>query len=119
MKRYHAKLRRAYQIIFEDLNTESIISKEIVLQMIVKAINDTAGSDGLVLILLIFEAYFRIHVMNSPAPSITQRAMTIEKVMIEIRKFRVERQMIDALNTRNGSIVTPVHDLFLNSDVLV
>jgi hypothetical protein len=119
VKRYHAELRRAYQIIFEDLNTESIISKEIVLQMIVKAINDTAGSDDLVLILLIFGAYFRIHVMNSSISSITQRAMIIEKVMTEIRKFRVERQMIDALNTQNDSIITSIHDLFLNSDVLV
>jgi hypothetical protein len=35
VKRYHAELRRAYQMIFEDLNTESTISKEIVLQMTV------------------------------------------------------------------------------------
>jgi hypothetical protein len=119
VKRYHAELRRAYQIIFEDLNTESIISKEIVLQMIVKAINDTADSDDLVPILLIFETYPRIHVMNSSTPSITQRAMTIEKVMTEIRKFRAERQIVDALNTRNGSIIIPIHDLSLNSDVLI
>jgi hypothetical protein len=39
--------------------------------------------------------------------------------MIEIRKFRVKRQVVDALNTRNDSIVTSIHDLSLNSDVLV
>jgi hypothetical protein len=95
------------------------VSKEIALQMTVKAINDTAGPDGLVPTLLVFGAYPRMHVMNPPAPSITQRAMAIEKAMTEIRKIRVERQIVDALNTRNGSIVTPIHDLSINSDVLI
>ncbi len=117
MKRYHAELRRAYQMIFEDL--ASTISKEIILQMIVKAINDTVGSDELVFILLVFEAYLRMHVMNPSTSSIIQRAMTIEKAMIEIRKFRAERQIVDALNTRNDSIIISIHDLSLNSDVLV
>jgi hypothetical protein len=109
-------------MISDDLITESTnetISKEIMLQMIVKAINDTIDSDELMFILLIFETYSRMHVMNPSTPSITQRAMTIEKAMTEIRKFRAERQIADVLNTRNGSIVTPIHDLSLNSDVLV
>jgi hypothetical protein len=79
-------------MIFDDLD----VSKEIVLQMIVKAINDTVDFDDLMLILLIFGTYSRMHVMNFSASSITQRAMIIEKVMIEIRKFRAERQIIDA-----------------------
>ncbi len=115
VKRYHAELRRAYQMIFENLD----VNKKIALQMIVKAINHTVDSDELMFILLIFETYFRMHVMNSPTSSITQRAMTIEKAMIEIRKFRVERQIVDALNTWNDSIVTSIHNLSLNSDVLV
>jgi hypothetical protein len=45
--------------------------------------------------------------------------MTIEKAMIDIRKIRTERQMIDVLNTRNESIIISIHDLLLNSDVLV
>ncbi len=102
-------------MITEDLD----ISKEIALQMIVKAINDTVGPDDLVPTLLVFGAYPRMHAMDPPASSIIQRAMTIEKAMTEIRKLRAERQMIDALNTRNGSIVTPVHDLSINSDVLI
>ncbi len=115
MKRYHAKLRRAYQMIIENLD----VDKEFVLQMIVKAINDTIDSDNLVLILLIFEAYSRMHVMNLSISSIIQRTITIEKAMIEIKKFRAERQMIDVLNIRNDSIIISIHDLFLNSDVLI
>jgi hypothetical protein len=106
-------------MIFENLNTEPTISKEIILQMTVKAINDTADPDGLMPTLLMFGAYPRMHTMNPPAPSITQRAIAIEKAMTEIRKFRAERQVADALNTRNGPIVTPVHDLPINSDVLI
>ncbi len=45
--------------------------------------------------------------------------MTIKKAMIEIRKFRVERQIVDALNIENDSIVISIHDLSLNSDVLM
>jgi hypothetical protein len=82
VKRYHAELRRAYQVISDDLitgSTNGTISKKIMLQMIVKAINDTADPDELVPILLIFGAYPRMQVMNLPTPSIIQRAMTIEK----------------------------------------
>jgi hypothetical protein len=106
-------------MIFENLNTESTINKEIVLQMIVKTINDTIDSDELMFILLIFETYLRMHVMNLSTSSITQRTMIIEKAMMEIRKFRAERQIVDVLNTRNDSIITLIHDLLLNSDVLV
>ncbi len=117
VKRYHAELRRAYQMIFKNL--ESTISKEIILQMIVKAINDTVDSDELILILLIFETYSRMHVMNLSISLITHRAIVIKKAMIEIKKFRVERQIVDVLNTRNESIIISIHDLSLNSDVLV
>jgi hypothetical protein len=108
-----------HQVIFEDLGNGTGVIKEMVLQMAVKAINDTAGSDGLVPTLLVFGAYSRMHAMNPPASSISQRAMTIEKAMTEMRKFRAERQVADALNIRNDLIVTPIHDLPLNSDVLI
>jgi hypothetical protein len=104
-------------MIFENIETD--ISKKIVLQMIVKTINDIAESDELMLILLIFEAYSRMHVMNPPTSSISQRAMTIEKAMTEMRKFRAERQVADALNTRNDLIVISIHDLSLNLNVLI
>jgi hypothetical protein len=96
-----------------------VISKELILQMIVKAINDTADLDELMSTLLVFETYSRMHVMNSSISSINQRAMTIEKVMTEIKKFRAERQVADALNIRNDFIVISIHDLFLNSNVLI
>ncbi len=72
--------------------------------MIIKAINDIVEFDELVLTLLVFEAYSRMHTMNSSASSIIQRAKIIEKAINEVRKFRVEKQIIDALTPRNDSI---------------
>ncbi len=117
MKRYHAELRRIYQVIVENLSTDII--KEMNLQMIVKAINDTIDFDELVSTLLVFEAYSRLHNTNFTTSIISQRAMIIEKAMTEVRKIRTEKQVADALNTRNESIVTSIHDLFFNSDVLI
>ncbi len=126
VERYHAELRRAYQMIAENLvneinesDNETRINKEIMLQMIIKAINDTADFDELMSTLLVFDAYSRMHVTNSSTLSINQRAIAIEKAMTEMRKFRAERQVADALNTRNESIVISIHDLSLNSNVLI
>jgi hypothetical protein len=105
-------------MIFENLNATEI-SKELILQMIVKAINDTADLDEIMSTLLVFEAYSRMHAMNLSISSISQRTMTIEKVMIKVRKFRAERQVADALNIRNDFIVTSIHDLSINSNVLI
>jgi hypothetical protein len=85
-------------MIFEDLDNETVMIKEMIFQMTVKTINDIVDSDELMLTLLIFDVYSRMHVMNSLISSINQRVMTIEKVMTEVRKFRAERQVADVLN---------------------
>ena len=53
--------------------------------MAVKAINDTVGLDGLVLILLIFGAYPRMTSIDPPSLSIIKRAIAIRKAMDELR----------------------------------
>ena len=58
--------------------------------MAVIAINNTAGLDGLVLTLLVYGAYLRISNLDPPAPSITNRAAIIRKVMAEIVKLRAK-----------------------------
>jgi hypothetical protein len=89
------------------------------LQIIVKAIDNTTDLDELMPTLLIFNVYSRMHIMNSLISLINQRAMTIEKAMTEMRKFRAERQVADALNIRNDLTVTSIHDLSLNLNVLI
>ena len=58
--------------------------------MVVKAINNTAGPNGLVPTLLVYGAYPRISKLDPPAPSVTDRAAVIRKVMAEIVKLRAK-----------------------------
>jgi hypothetical protein len=57
IKYYYGLFRRAYQIICKELLD---LSKEIVLQIAFKAINDFVGLDGIVPILIVYSAYLRI-----------------------------------------------------------
>jgi len=54
VKRYYALLYRVYKIISLELENAS---EELTLQMAIKAVNDSAGLDGLVPTLLVFGAY--------------------------------------------------------------
>jgi len=54
VEQYHAPLCRAYEIISSKLESTS---KELILQMAVKAVNDSVGPDGLIPMLLVFGAY--------------------------------------------------------------
>ena len=55
--------------------------------MAVKAINNTAGLDGLVPTLLVYGAYLRMSNLDPLAPSITEQAAVIRKAMAEIVKL--------------------------------
>jgi hypothetical protein len=68
VERYHGPIRRAYQIITTEIPN---IDKDMVLQMAFKAINDTAGPDRLVPILLVFGAYPRMAELDAPSPLVT------------------------------------------------
>ena len=88
VERYHHLLRRAYEILVTELPSTS---KDIVLQIAVKAINDSAGPDGIVPTLLVFGAYPRI-VKESPLlPSLTKRAQAVHKAIKEVRRVYAER----------------------------
>ena len=90
VERAHLVLYRAYKIITEELQ-RSGTTKEINLQMIVKAINNTARPDGLVSTLLVFGAYPYISKLDPPVPTITQQAIAIQKTIEEVLKLQAER----------------------------
>ena len=69
--------------------------------------------------LLVYGALPRMVEYNAPSPIITQRFTALKKAMSKIQKLQAKRQVTDALNTRNGPSTTDIHDLTLNSDVLV
>jgi hypothetical protein len=120
VERYHHPLRRAYNVISDELNLSiNTVNKSLILQMAVKAINDTAGPDGLVPTLLVFGTYPRLSESDPPSPNITQRAIAVRKAMQELVKLRARRQITDALGQRNGPKVERLHDLAIGSDVLV
>ena len=84
IERYYSLLRRVYKIIrteLKDKETDDIIC----LQIAIKAINDIAGPDGLVLTLLVFRAYPWITLVDLPSPSIIKRATAIRKAIEELR----------------------------------
>ena len=87
--------------------------------MAVKAINNTAGPNGLVPTLLVYRAYLRISKLDPPAPSVMDRVAVIRKVIAEIVKLRAKQIVSNALYYRNGPNTTLVHNLPLNSKVLV
>ncbi len=115
VERYHAVLHRAYLIIID----KGITQKETAFQIAVKSVNDIASPNGLVSTLLVFAVYLRMHSMDPATPTIIQRAAAIEKAMREVRKIHVEQQVAGAINSRNDPQVDSVHDLSINSDVLV
>ncbi|KAK1914231.1 hypothetical protein P3342_007477 [Pyrenophora teres f. teres] len=120
VERYHAAIRRAFEVISADIGT-STTTKDDILQMAVKAINDTAGPEGLIPTLLVFGTYPRLSKTSPPSPSITARATAIRKAMAEVWKIKAKRQVNEALGTRNGpnDIVTQVLELPLQSNVKV
>lgn len=99
VERYYAPLRRLYEILQDKLKGENL-EKELILQMAVKAVNDSVGPEGLVPTLLVFGAYPRM-------------------TMKEVRRLYAERQVRDALAMRNGPSTSEVLSLPLQSDVQV
>jgi hypothetical protein len=70
--------------------------------MAVKAINDSAGPDGIVPTLLVFGAYSWLTEIDPPSPLVTKRAKAICIASKEVRRFYTERQVKDVLAMRNG-----------------
>jgi hypothetical protein len=89
------------------------------LQIAVKAVNDTTSLDKLVPTLLVYEAYLRISNLDPPAPFVTNRAAAIQKAIAEIVKLQARQAVNSALHYYNKLDTTLVHNLPLNSKVLI
>ena len=85
--------------------------------MAIKAVNDTAGPDGLIPTLLVYGAYPRMSNLDPFTPSVIDRAAIVRKAIAEIVKLRAKQTVNSALHHRNGLDTTPIHDLLLNSEV--
>jgi hypothetical protein len=118
VERYHALLRRAYEIIKEELKNKHI-NKKMILQMAVKAVNDSARPDRIVLTLLVFGLYLRITEIDPLSPTIAKRAEAICAATKEVRRLHAKQQVSDALVIRNSLNTIATGELSLQSDVRV
>lgn len=116
VERYHVPLRRAFNILFAELTSTR---PELILQMAVKAVNDTIGPDGLVPTLLVFGAYPHINQDSPPSPSMLKRADAIQKAMKELRQVQAKIYVNDTFNARNGPGTANIISLPLQSEVRV
>jgi len=87
--------------------------------MAFKAINNSAGPNGLIFTLLVFGAYPYMVESDAPNPIVIQRAAALKKAIEEVKKLRAKRQVANALNMRNGPKITAIYNLPLNLPVLV
>ncbi|KAK6581556.1 hypothetical protein PZA11_006247 [Diplocarpon coronariae] len=67
VERYHRPLRRAFEIMTAE---HPRLSDDKRLQMAIKAVNDTAGPNGMIPTLLVFRAYPRLTELDLPNPSV-------------------------------------------------
>ena len=89
------------------------------LQMAVKAFNDTYGPKVLVATLLVFGAFTRMSEFDPPAPSTIERANVIKAAMKEVRKCHSMRQVLEALRMRNGPCKDDLYRLHIKDEVFV
>jgi hypothetical protein len=87
--------------------------------MAIKAVNETAGPDGLVLTLLVFGTYPRITTTDTLSLTVTEHGKTIIKAMKQIAELHAKRQITDALRQRNSPNISDTLDVLIGKDVLV
>ena len=116
VERYYSPIRRAFKILKAEMpGTDD----NVILQIAFKAINDTAGPNGIVPTLLVFGAYLRITKDLLLSLLITQRAEAIYKATKEIRSMYAKRQVDDARAMRNSLNTLVTMLLLLQLDVRV
>jgi hypothetical protein len=65
--------------------------------MAIKAVNNTAGPDGLVPTLLVFSTYPRITTTDTLSLTVTKHSKAIIKAIKQIAELYAKRQVTDAL----------------------
>jgi hypothetical protein len=110
IERYYVFLQRVYKIIYDEFHDTSV---KISLQIAIKAINNSAGPDRIIPILLMFSAYPRITKNSVLLLIITKKAEVIRKTTKEIRCLYAKRQVIDILAIRNSPNTTITLELLI------
>ena len=84
-----------------------------------KAINNTAGPDGLILILLVFGTYPQIAITNTSSLTITEHSKAIIKAIKQIIELHAKRQVTDALKQQNRPNISNTLNVLISKNVLI
>jgi hypothetical protein len=87
--------------------------------MVIKAVNNTAEPDGLILTLLVFSTYLRITITNTFSLTVIKRGKAITKAIKQIVELHAKRQVTDVLRQQNGPNINNTLDVLIGRDVLV
>jgi hypothetical protein len=90
-----------------------LANKKAILQITVKAVNNSAGSDGIMPTLLVFRAYSCITKDSLLSPSIIKQAKAIYKGIKKVRRLYAKRQVNNILAIKNKPNTKPVLILLL------
>jgi hypothetical protein len=95
------------------------VSKQFVLQITIKAVNNTAGPNSLIPTLLVFGTYPQITTTNTSSLIVTKHGKAITKTIKQIAELHAKRQVTDALKQRNRPNINNTLNVLINEDVLV
>jgi hypothetical protein len=95
------------------------VSKQFVLQITIKAVNNTAEPDSLISTLLMFSTYPRITTTNTLFFIVTEHNKAITKAIKQITELHTKRQVINALKQRNSPNISNILDVLISKNVLI
>jgi hypothetical protein len=95
------------------------VSKQFVLQIAIKAVNNTAGPNSLIPTLLVFSTYLWITTTNTLSFIVTKHSKAIIKAIKQIAELHAKRQVINALRQQNSPNINNTLDILISKDVLV
>jgi hypothetical protein len=116
VERYYTPLRQAFKIITKEL---PCAPKQFVLQMAIKAVNNTAGPNSLVSTLLMFNTYLRITITDTSSLTVTERGKAITKAIKQIAELHIKRQVINVLRQQNRPNISDTLNVLISENVLV
>jgi hypothetical protein len=93
------------------------VLKQFVLQIAIKAVNNTAEPDGLVLTLLVFSTYPRIITTDTFFLMVTKHSKAIIKAIKQIAELYAKRQVTDALKQQNRPNISNTLDVLISKNV--
>jgi hypothetical protein len=95
------------------------VSKQFVLQIAIKAVNNTAGPNSLVSTLLVFSTYSQITTTDTLFLTITKHSKAIIKAIKQIAELHVKKQVTDVLRQQNGPNISNTLNVLISEDVFV